>query len=65
MCLSAQLVCNTPVSQNSQEVTKSISLNLRLHDLQKSAPTSRLDNGFNQASRHITTTNFCIENAKH
>ena len=52
ICFSAHILCIIPISQNSHDVTKSMSPNACLHKLQRSWPSSRLDNGFSHASRH-------------
>jgi hypothetical protein len=48
------LLCIIPIWQNSQDVTKSISLNVCLQDLHISDPISKSESGFSHASRQRT-----------
>jgi hypothetical protein len=48
------LLCIIPIWQNSQDVTKSISLNMCLQDLHISDPISKSESGFSHSSRQRT-----------
>jgi Ca2+-dependent lipid-binding protein len=52
------MLCIIPISQNSQHVTKSLSLNFFSHSLQISDPISKSDNGFSHTSRQRTIVIF-------
>ena len=56
ICSFAQLSCITPISQNSQDVTNSLSFKIFSHDLQSFVSISWIERGFSQESRQRTLT---------